>query len=520
MPAEAVGRRSRATPSKPVVFALLFSAVFCGGFYLLFGDLGLYLGDEGYLWYGVQRTVAGEVPLRDFQAYDPGRYYWCAAFAPIFGDGILGLRAATTAFQALGLALALLVASRFAHGLVELACCGVVLWLWMFPNHKLFEPALASMATWFAVRLIERPSAARSFAAGAYTGLAAFFGRNHALYAAVAVGLLLLLLTWKERERGWSRRVGLWTLGGVLGYAPMWAMFLFVPGFAAAFAQSTRIFLKHGTNVPVPYPWPWRTDWASLAGWDLAGTAALTAAFLLPCIVLPLGVIRAVLLPREALRRSAATVAAAFVGALYIHHAAVRSHPHHLAECLPPLLLLALGLSTGRGRWLRATVWGGLALVTVLSVLEAHPTLSRFRPGHEEPKVVEYEVAGDLLRVNADHALYLWTLESFVATRIPESEPLFIAPNRPTLYPVLDKVSPTWWIYFFWPASDDEQRELIERLNDRGVDWALIFDRPIDEREELRFRNTHPLVWAFLMTRFEPVGGLDLPEENYLLHRR
>ncbi len=518
MPADAVERRGSAAPRTRVVFALVFSAVLCGGFYLAFGDLGLYLGDEGYLWYGVKRTVAGEVPLRDFQAYDPGRYFWCAAFAPFLGDGILGLRAATTAFQALGLGVALLVASRFVRSFAGLAFSGVLLWLWMFPNHKLFEPALASMATWFAVRLIERPSAARHLAAGVYAGMAGFFGRNHALYAAVALGLLLLFLAWKERERGWFRRVGLWALGGVVGFAPMWAMFLFVPGFAAAFAQSTRIFLKHGTNVPVPYPWPWRTDWESLGGWDFAATAAITAAFLLPCIVLPIGVIRAIRLPRAALRENAATVAAAFVGALYIHHVAVRSHPHHLAECLPPLLLLALGLSAGKG--FCGTVWGGLALVTVMSVLEVHPTLSRFRPGHEEPKVVEYEVAGDALRVNADHALYLWTLETFVASHIAPSEPLFIAPNRPTLYSVLGKVSPTWWIYFFWPATDEEQRELIERLNARGVDWALIFDRPIDEREELRFRNTHPIVWAFLMTRFEPVGGLDLPEENYLLRRR
>ena len=502
-----------------VLFAIVLSAVLCWGYFFLLGDVGLYLGDEGYLWYGVQRTLAGEVPLRDFQSYDPGRYSWCALFGWLGGDGILTVRAAATGFQSIGLVFAILVMSRVVRSRLALVAWAALFWAWMLQNHRYFEPAMASIATWFAVRLVEHQSAGRHLAAGLQAGLAGFIGRNHALYAALACGLALLFLLWKERDPAWRRRAALWVAGGLIGFLPMWLMFLFVPGFFDSFLWSSAFSAEH-PNVPYPWPWPWRTDWTALHGWNLASTAALSAAFLLPCVVLPSGLASTWRTPRASIPGRAVTIGATCVGLFYIHHASVRSHPAHLAECLPPILLLTLGLASSWKRWQRWVAWSGLWLVSVVSVVEEHQTLSLFRPYRGREPLVEFDAAGDTVRVTRQQASRYETMTAFARANLAADEPILIAPNRPGLYPLLRKVSPSWWIYFLWPASETEQRELIAALEERRVNWALIVDKATDDKPELLFRNTHPLVWEHLARNFEPFPARDLPTDHLVFRRK
>jgi hypothetical protein len=185
--------------------SFLIASLLVAGSFLWLGDVGINLMDEGFLWYGVVRTRLGEVPIRDFQAYEPGRYYWAAVGAWLLGPGIIGLRVSSAAFLALGLTCGLQVAGRVIAHPVWRVAVALLLLAWSFPRHKLFEPALAMAAVWVGVRLAERPVWRRHLQAGAFVGFAACFGRNHALYTGLGLAAVLL---WSYRKRSGRLRAG------------------------------------------------------------------------------------------------------------------------------------------------------------------------------------------------------------------------------------------------------------------------------------------------------------------------
>ncbi len=498
------------------------------------GDVDLNLADEGFLWYGVLRTLEGQVALRDFQSYDPGRYLWCAAWCAWLGQGVLALRAALAAFGALGLLAGLCVLRRVAPRPWALAAGALVLSLWMFPRHKLFEPSLAMLAVLLAVRLAERPSLRRHLASGVAIGLTGLVGRNHVLYGALGFGLWIALLAlWLAPEDGGrgaparlARRQGAFAAGGVVGMLPLLGMLAFVPGFGRAYLDSVLFFSReHGTNLPLPYPWPWRFGHATLAAPE---RVALAAAFLLPLVVVAAAALVAFARARggrarELVRTGGVRVllAASAIGVFYAHHASVRSDAAHLAQSLHPALLGALALPAALG-WrapARAAAWAALLVASWLAASATNPVLAPLRAFRRAP-LVACQVAGERLRLAPDVARQVELLTRTVAARVPADEALFLAPGLCTLYPAWGRVSPVWGIYFLWPASEEEQRALLADLEAKDVRWALIKEAPPDGRADLLFQRTHALVWAWLERRFERVPTPELPPNYFFLRRR
>src|SRR5581483_9773517 len=172
--------------------AFLLSAAVSLSVFLLQWRYGFNLGDEGWLWYISQRTALGEVPLRDFFSYDPGRYYWSAAIFKLLGrNGFYEQLLANYLFAIIGLALTYFMMSRARLSrpvrIAILLLLGVVIG---FPRHKVYEQTISLIAVAAIAFVFEAPQKInRWFLLGILIGLAAFFGRNSGVFCVIAIAV-------------------------------------------------------------------------------------------------------------------------------------------------------------------------------------------------------------------------------------------------------------------------------------------------------------------------------------------
>lgn len=495
--------------SKDLFKTALIAFALVGLSFWLQGNIGLNLADEGFLWYGTVHTAAGQVPLRDFQSYDPGRYYWGALWSYILGDGIMALRASTAIFQAIGLFLGLLAARRAVRPYWLLALIGILLLIWMHPRHKLFEPAIAMAAVFFAVRLIERPELARYFASGVFIGLAAFFGRNHGLYLFAAFAAVIVLIRLKSGAGQSLMKAFSWLAGIGVGFLPMILMFLFVPGFWGKYMEWALFIMRVGANLPLPVPLPWNAS--------NINSFSMGVLFISMPILFAAAFVWALVSKENDIKTNAIFISSVAIGVFYMHHAFSRADLGHLAQAIHPFLLGIVAvpaLFKGRARSLSAVLVGAFLLITSAF------TISRETPYLMKVKgdFIKYDVGGDSLWISRATAGQIDSVKAISANVAPNEE-LLIAPHWPTMYALIGRQSPLWQIYFLFPELPGKEKAMIDDLNAHNVRWVILGDIALDGRDELRLRNTHPLMWKYFQEEFRVVNGPGLPEGYALLQR-
>lgn len=472
------------------------------------GATGYNLSDEGFLWYGVQRVLAGEVPLRDFMAYDPGRYYWSAALLKLAGaNGILALRAAVALFQAIGLGAALwmIMAAGRGRQLAYLVLCGFTLLLWMWPRHKLFDVTLSILLIAALRYLVQQPDARRYFVTGLCVGLAAVFGRNHSMYGALASAGVIAWLSLRRRAGPSLLRGGaLWALGVVVGFAPVLLMLVFVPGFSQGFWNSILLLFEAGaTNLSLPVPWPWKVQWAGQAPGD-ALRAVLIGLFFVALLVY--GGLAIAWVVRKKWRNEfvePVLVATAFLALPYAQYAFSRADIGHLAQNIFPLLLGCLALLAAQPRQVKWPLAMLLCAASVWVIFVYHPGWQARQSG----QWTALELSSERLLVDPDTANNVSLLRSLEHRYAPDGRALAAMPLWPGAYASLGRKAPVWDIYPLFPRSARVEQAEIERMKQARTSVVLVLDVALDGREELRYQHTHPLTYRYLLDGFTRIDG-------------
>ncbi|WP_434715341.1 hypothetical protein [Paraburkholderia sp. A3RO-2L] len=508
----------------PGVFFILplLAAILVVIMFLWEGHIGLGLADESYLWYGAQRILHGEVPIRDFMAYDPMRYYWVAAWMAIVGNhGIVAARVAVAIFEFVGLAAGLLVVARAGRSMDVgfYIIAGIVLIAWMYPRHKLFDTSLSILLVAALCELIRRPRHLGYFLAGCVVGATATFGRNHGVYGVAGMLLGMAYIAVVKREGvAQFKNIGFWVSGIVVGYLPILLMCVFVPGFAHAFVESVLfLFQIKGTNLALPVPWPWTVVGDGQAFWPIASEYLIGLLFISLVVIGVAGALFVMFRAIRGLPVSAPLVASVCFILPYAQYAFSRAEINHLAQGIFPLMLALLCFMAGRGTAVR---WGGALVLLVASMV----VMLRVQPGwgcSRSGTCVEAEIGNDRLLLDPTTNADVKLLKSLRDKYASDGSQFVVTPFWPGAYAIFDKKNPLWEIYALWPSRTVAfQKAQIREIEQANPSFVLVVDTALDGRDELRFENTHPVTFDYIKQTFTRINVQGTGQDYLVFEKR
>ena len=455
------------------------------------GDLGLNLWDEGFLWYGAQRILHGEVPLRDFQSYDVGRYYWSGAWLAALGsDGIVALRFGNAVLAAItGAIAARLLRGGAPEPALFKGLAVVALSLFLVQRAEGTSDAFAALLLVGALaHALARPDARRRWLlAGVALGICAAIGINHALYGTLGLALAAVHLWRLGLRRELARGIGPVLAGAAVGYAPVLLMFVFVDGFAAAFVDSIRILFEWGTtNLDLPL---------------VPRSPRLAALFFVGAAFWLVGMSILAIAPRSALARQPVFAAAVLMGIPYAHYAVSRTDLEHVSVSILPILLAACAMPWRAVPVVRTLVLAAFVWLAATLVLPRQPGQWAWNGWPLETATVR----GETVRLKPWEAAEVRLVRE-LAARAPAGRSFYAAPYWPGAYAVQGTRSPTWEIYALFPSTKVRQAREQQRLDAADIAFAVVSDASVDAREDLGFRHTHAALvdWLERCMRSEP----------------
>ena len=488
--------------------AVLLGAAVSVTIFALQWRYGFLWSDEGWLWYISQRTALGNVPLRDFFSYDPGRYYWSALIFKVTGSsGLYQQILADYLFAIIGIATAYLIMIRagLARGwrIAILLLLGVMIG---FPRHKIYEQTLSLICVGAIAFVLAAPrNVKRWFVLGIAIGLVAFFGRNSGIFFGIAAIIAVVLLSLRREGPSIARTACALGGGILIGYSPIFIMLVAVPGFAPAFFHSVLLTPKWAWSLKIPFPW--HVHLKGLHGMDLVQARAVSWL----CLAVPFTYVASLwrAVRRNTILDSAEWLAAAAsaAGAGFLVHAFYTADFFHIAEGVVPFVIaagaLSAHLSDKRRHW-SLILFCGTAFLVIASWLPMEPLVQHLRAEASTPANVErISIAAKQFEVPAEQAEIMHVVAAAFRDCNPHDGGFFAAPYYPGLYAFLKTRAPTWDTYFLWPRSDQLQQTEIESL--QRNDTSLILLNPqfaLNGRESLELASTSPKLVAYIQSNY------------------
>lgn len=487
-----------------------------GLWFLLTWRYGFDLADEGFYWYGAQRILFGEVPMRDFMSYDIGRYYWAATIMRFMGDdGVFPARLSAAAYQVLGtflgvyICLLALRADRIVRWIFALLVACIIT-VWVNPYYKSYDHATSIIIVAMLVLMLKINKPAAWLVSGVCLGIAALMGRNHGVYGAFAVMFLILVLFIKAPSRQDIIKLsGYFALGVVVGFSPTLIMMLAVNGFSSAFIDSIVIMFKYGaTNIGLPVPWPWSIQLGDSGSLFTAVKLLNGMGFVFLILFPVLGILLLVFGKFNLSSDARIVFFSAVIAAIpYAHYAFSRADVTHLALGILPALIGVLAASAFMKTRVSLFVASGMLVTSVISVSELNVYLT-----------------AHLLKWKVDQVMVdgkkLW-LEPYVSKDLQMvtevlsnnnfTQGFLVLPNMPSIHAIYREKMPIWEIYSLIPRDSEFESKEIKLLEKSQPSVIIISNHALDGNKEFRYSSMHPMIYKWVASTY---GVVDFVEKN------
>jgi len=466
-------------------------------------NIGFDLSDEGYLWYGTQRLLHGEMPMRDFLAYDLGRYIYSALFLYAFQDsGLMSIRFAASFLISFLVALVVFITisaekertllPKSIYGLTV----GFLALLLVYPYYKVFDLTASVVLVLSIYSLFLRPNFTSWSLLGFVVGSIAVVNRNHGVYGVLASLLAYsLLLVTPAVKKPHFKELGIWGFGIFIGYLPTLMAFVFVDGFFNSFLNGIQEQLRNGqTNISLPVPWPWTVD-IKVLGWVTSFPYIVKGFGFLLLLGFSIFGVMFILRHRNRVRTDASAFAAALCVAIpYSHYAFSRADITHLTLSLYPVMIGLLTIPVGV-RLETRILFTVLLTTLTCTISRSPPVLFYADMGRDWEKI---RVRTDELFVRRTVAESYERLTGLIESQKSYATSFVALPDMPGLHAIYESRIPIYDIYILSVTDPSREKTETQMLSKYRPNLILISDEALDSDEMLRFSILRPYMYKWI----------------------
>jgi hypothetical protein len=428
--------------------------------------------DEGLVLAAARRVTHGEVPYADFTwAYGPAQPYLLAGLFKLFGLSLMQWRVLRVLADA-GVALLVYLL------LLRLAPQRVALLGWLAAACAMAQPRSANpfpFALFFALLAIT-VLPRRVVLAGVFTGVAAAFRLDFALYGAAACAFAI---GWRPRELGRYAAVAIGA--GVLVYLP----FLIDIGPSRLYDALVGTSLHDRDYWTLSFPLSYDGRFRLWGPGALAHDLKDVIDFYQP-LLLAIGLGLSIFMRRAA----PALIVFGLGGLSYLLSRTDEFHTQPLFVALA-VLLPALVVAARRPRWV------AIAAAVVFGLMLVHGVANRLSALFRPPDVTAVHVGpADGAEAPPAEARAIERVVAVVHARVPPGEPIYVAPRRSDLvtysnsilYVLADRDNAARQDFGLLTSSA-EQRAIVDQLRARRPRVVVRWTDPLSSKDEPNLRG-------------------------------